>query len=128
MIAVMKRTLAATVALALTFGALALTLQYDTTLELRNDAGDLIGVGKVDDAGLSFHLLADQQGFGVLTVFDPVGIEETYDALINEAGEVVVVIDQQMVTLRQLAEDAGIGFQYQMDDGAGGLGGVNTGK
>ncbi|NLG09187.1 MAG: hypothetical protein GX560_08065 [Deinococcales bacterium] len=122
--ALARRTLTVLVAFGLALSALALTLQVGTTLELRNDAGELIGVGKVDDAGLvAFDLLEGQQGFATLTVIGPVGEEETFDALVNEAGEVVIVVDADMVPLGRLAEEAGYYLDLRVTDGAQGLGG-----
>jgi len=56
-------------------------------------------------------------------VIGPVGEEETFDALVNEAGEVVIVVDADMVPLGRLAEEAGYYLDLRVTDGAQGLGG-----
>lgn len=116
-----KRALVLLVALVLSAGVYAIDLPYGAKVELKNDAGVVVGVGKVDDDGkLEFDALANLAGFATLTITYPDGTSATYDALFGESGEVLVVDeDQEILSLAELAARAGLGLDFETEDDLG---------
>lgn len=116
-----KRALVLLVALVLSAGVYAIDLPYGAKVELKNDAGVVVGVGKVDDDGkLEFDALANLAGFATLTITYPDGTSATYDALFGESGEVLVVDEnQEILSLAELAARAGLGLDFETEDDLG---------
>lgn len=116
-----KRALVLLAALALSAGVYAIDLPYGAKVVLRDDAGVVVGVGKVDDDGrLEFDALANLTGFATLTITYPDGTSATYDALFGESGEVLVVDEnQEIVSLAELAARAGLGLDFETEDDLG---------
>ena len=112
-----KRLIVAVAALSLAFGAFAISLPQGAQLRLLDDAGNLVGGGKVDDdPKLEFDVLANLSGFGSLVLRLPDGTEETYETLFGENGEILVVVGNDIVPLRDLARDAGLAFDFDIED------------
>src|SRR5690554_125041 len=117
-----KRIIAAVAALSLVFSAFAISLPQGAQLRLFDDAGNLVGGGKVDDdPKLEFDVLANQSGFGNLVVRLPDGTEETYEVLYGEGSQILVVNGNDIVPLRDLAREAGLSFDFDVEDRGGAI-------
>ena len=112
-----KRIITAVAALSLIFSAFAMTLPKGAQLRLFNDAGELVGAGKVDDdRELEFDVLEGQTGFATLVVRLPDGAEETYEVMYGERGQVLVTVGSDLVPLRDLAREAGLEYDFDRED------------
>ena len=112
-----RRAIATIAALSLAFSAFAISLPKGAQLRLHNEAGVLVGGGKVDDdRELEFDVLDGQAGFATLTVRLPGGAEEVYEVLYGERGQVLVVVGQEIVPLRDLARSAGLEYDFDVED------------
>jgi len=112
-----RRTVAAVAAFSLAFSAFAVSLPKGAQLRIHNAEGALVGAGRVDDdRELELDILPDQAGFATLTVRLPDGAEETYEVLYGERGQVLVVVGQEIVALRELANRAGLEYDIDVKD------------
>lgn len=82
-----KRALASIAMFALAVSVLAVSLPIGTRLELRDDAGTLVGAGKVDD-----------DGNGTLEF------------------EILIVVGMEIVPLSQLAAESGLHFDFEVGE------------
>ncbi len=112
----LRRLLAAVVLLAAFSAAFALSLPRGTKLALHDQGGALIGLGEVDDdRELEFDMLRGQTGTAVMTVRLPDATLSRYDVFYGEGGAVLVVVDGQALSLREVARLAGLGLDFDYE-------------
>lgn len=110
------RLVAAVVALALAAPVFALDLPRNATVTIDNDAGSQVGRGVVAGDELEIEVLRGASGFATLTITTADGHTVSYDALFSGSGQVLVVVDGEVVDLRELARSAGLEYELEYED------------
>lgn len=112
----LRTTLTGLAALTLAVSTAAAALPLGARLELRDDAGNVVGLGQVERDELEFDLLPGQAGFATLTVTAADGSVLTYDVHYSGSGEVMLVVDGAVVSLADFAASNGLALDLDVDD------------
>jgi hypothetical protein len=87
--------------------ALAAPLPTRARLQLNDDQGQVVGHGEIDGRELELDVLRDQSGFATLTVTSAEGTI-TYDVHYSDTGEIMLVVDGNIVSLAEFAAANGL--------------------
>lgn len=107
--------LATLVLISLVSLALALELPFGQ-VALKDDGGRLIGAGKSVDDNFDIDLLQGYNGFATMTVTGPDGVVSSFEVMITEDDDIVVISGGELVSLRDSFEPAGLKFEVWRED------------
>lgn len=108
-------TLALISVLSLLSLALALELPFGA-VELRDDKGNLVGVGKLVYDEFEVDLLQGFNDFAAMTIRQHDGTVTSFEVMVTETGDIVVIVDAEFVSLREAFLAAGLEFEVSRED------------
>ena len=107
--------LATLVLISLVSLALALELPFGQ-VALKDDGGRLIGAGKSVDDNFDIDLLQGYNGFATMTVTGPDGAVISFEVMITEDDDILIISGGELVSLRDSFEPAGLKFEVWRED------------
>ncbi|MBS3967768.1 MAG: hypothetical protein KGZ60_10990 [Truepera sp.] len=95
--------------------ALALELPFGQ-LTLTDDTGRLIGAGKLVYDNFDLDLLQGFSGFATLTISQRDGTVGSFEVMVTETNDVVVISGAELISLRDTLQAAGLEFEVWRED------------
>lgn len=104
------------------FGLVSIALALQIPLgqvTMHDDAGNLVGSGKLTREEFELDLLKGFVGFAVMTVRQPDGATLSYEVVITATGDILVVSHSALVSLRDTLRQAGVEVEISREDHLG---------